>query len=197
MSKTNSPSYTNRLVRIQGGVVKKLLWPINPYRWNIRRVCRGKVLDVGCGIGRNLRYLGESRNVGVDHNLDSVEICRKSGFRSFIPQDFHQAISDEKFQTLLLSHVVEHLTFDEAHSLLEQYLPYMERAARLVIICPQQRGFASDNTHVTYFDESNLRRLLQDLRCGTVTYRSFPLPRIFGKSFIYNEHVVVVQLSAG
>lgn len=193
MSKTNSLNYTQRLVRIQGGIIKKLLWPVNPYKWNIKRACKGRVLDIGCGIGRNLRYLGDQCNVGVDHNPDSVEVCRQAGFKAYIPDEFHTTFTHEKFQTLLLSHVIEHLTPDQTHAMLEQYLPYMGDSSRLVVICPQQRGFASDETHVTYFDEKNIRELFHQFSFETVRYKSFPFPKAFGRSFIYNEHVAVAQ----
>lgn len=197
MSDTNSLSYTQRLVRIQGGITKKLLAPINPYKWNIRRVCKGKVLDVGCGIGRNLRYLGGENNVGVDHNFDSIQICREAGLAAFTPVDFFATYGDEKFHTLLLSHVIEHLTPEQAREIIHQYIPYLYDDAQIVIICPQQRGFASDDTHVTYFEEQNIRLLLNQLELREVSYRSFPFPKSFGKVFIYNEHVAVVQLTKG
>lgn len=195
MSKTNSITYTQRLVQIQGGFIKKLLWPVNPYKWNIRRACKGTVLDIGCGIGRNLKYLKNKQNVGVDHNAGSVEICRQDGFEACVPDEFHSMFAHRKFQTLLLSHVIEHLTLDQTHSMLEEYLPYMDVDSRLVIICPQQRGFASDETHVTYFHEKNIRDLLVRFLFKKILYKSFPLPKFFGKLFIYNEHVVVAQLS--
>lgn len=194
---TNSLSYTQRLVRIQGGLLRKLLSPINPYKWHIRRVCRGKVLDVGCGIGRNLRYLDGEQNVGVDHNFDSVQLCREAGLKAFVPVDFFSTCAQEKFHTLLLSHVIEHLTPEHAGELLRQYIPYMDHDSQIVIICPQQRGFASDDTHVTYFEEQNIQSLINQLELGEVSYRSFPFPKSVGKLFIYNEHVAVVQLSKG
>jgi SAM-dependent methyltransferase len=47
-----------------------------PYRWNLHRLLGGRrVLDAGCGIGRNLVGL-EAGSVGVDHNPHSVEHCR-------------------------------------------------------------------------------------------------------------------------
>lgn len=152
------------------------------------------MLDIGCGIGRNLRYLGGEENVGVDHNPDSVEICRKLGLKAFTPADFGSGHSGEKFQTLLLSHVIEHLTQEDAQSLLEQYLPYMDSDSQIVVICPQERGFASDKTHVTYFEEQSIRLLLNQVGYPQVSYRSFPLPKVAGRLFIYNEHVAVVQL---
>jgi len=42
-----------------------------PYRRNLRRLVGDRaVLDVGCGIGRNLANLGPG-SVGVDHNAHS------------------------------------------------------------------------------------------------------------------------------
>ena len=152
------------------------------------------MLDVGCGIGRNLGYLNGNQNVGVDHNPDSVKVCRDLGLEAFTPDEFFARHSDEKFQTLLLSHVIEHLTFEQARSVIEQYIPFMDTDSQIVIICPQQRGYDSDDTHVTYFDENDLQLLLNQLRCGPMMYRSFPFPKVFGRLFIYNEHVAVAQL---
>ncbi len=55
-----------------------------PYRRNIRRLEPGFVLDVGCGLGRNLRHL-EGNGVGVDHNPDAVEACRARVWRCSRP----------------------------------------------------------------------------------------------------------------
>ena len=130
----------------------------------------------------------------MDHNPDSVKICKELGLKAFTPTNFFATSSDEKFQTLLLSHVIEHLTLEQARSVIEQYLPYMDKNAQVVIICPQQRGFASDDTHVTYFEENAIKSLLDQLGCGPTLYRSFPFPKAFGRLFIYNEHVAVAQL---
>lgn len=58
-------------------------------------------------------------------------------------------------------------------------------------VCPQEKGFASDITHVTYFDLSRLSELMSEVGLRIVKRASFPLPRFAGKLFIYNEHVVV------
>ena len=35
--------------------LRRMLPTQAPYRWNLRRLRLGRVLDVGCGVGRNLR----------------------------------------------------------------------------------------------------------------------------------------------
>lgn len=192
---TEHEGYTTRLVRLQSGRVKTALAPVNPYRWNIRRLCRGRVLDVGCGIGRNLRYLGRQDAVGVDHNEHSVDIVRALGYAAHTPRQFEENASalHGSFDTILVSHVLEHLEFDDAVTLVGSYLPALATNGRVVVICPQQRGYASDHTHVTYFDEPALRRLAAAIGLDVVKYRSFPLPRFLGGAWIYNEHILVLS----
>jgi hypothetical protein len=63
---------------------------------------------------------------------------------------------------------------------------------RVVLITPQERGQASDATHVTFVDDRALASLAR--RFGLVGEpRSFPLPRIAGKAFRYNEFVLVAR----
>jgi len=76
---TDGSDYTERLARLQTPLWKRIGDVQAPYRWNVRRLFGDReVLDIGCGIGRNLGHLAP-RGVGVDHNEHSVEICRKLG----------------------------------------------------------------------------------------------------------------------
>lgn len=189
---TRESGYTKRLLDIEGHWLKRALSPVNPYRWNIRRLTRGKTLDIGCGVGRNLRYLGRLDAVGVDHNDESVAHVRSLGFQAFNPdqfQDSHQEIRD--FDTLLISHVLEHLSVEDAKKLLETYLPYLKHGGQVVVICPQERGYESDSTHVTYFTGELVSQLLGNENLTNLEIKSFPLPTFFGRSYIYNEHIVV------
>jgi len=49
--------YTDYLVGMQARCWKRLLRVQLPYRWHLRTLRLGKVLDLGCGIGRNLLHL--------------------------------------------------------------------------------------------------------------------------------------------
>jgi 2-polyprenyl-3-methyl-5-hydroxy-6-metoxy-1,4-benzoquinol methylase len=150
------------------------------------------VLDVGCGIGRNLGYLKDPKSVGVDHNDHSVQFANDKGFSAFVPDTFRQKFTSDvgQFQSMLLSHVIEHMTLSEARSLIFEYLPYVKSGGEVIVICPQERGYASDATHVTFFDKQDIEELLTDLGLIPKKSYSYPLPRKFGKAFIYNEIVV-------
>jgi len=189
---TKDEKYADRLLTLNSVWYKRAIEPVNPYRWHIRRVCSTPVLDIGCGIGRNLGYLKDPQSLGVDHNDHSVQIAIEKGFSAVVPEMFHQkiAINGAQFQTMLLSHVIEHMTLSEARSLISEYLPFVKAGGEVIVICPQERGYASDSTHVTFFDRQDIEELLMDLGLALKKSYSYPLPRRLGGTFIYNETVV-------
>lgn len=188
-------NYTRRLQRLSGRRWKRLV--PNPYRWNIRRLATGRVLDIGCGIGRCLDFV-RPRGVGVDPNETAVAVCREKGHQAYRPEEFVAAYgtpeSGRQFDTLLCSHVLEHLDEPTGVGLLCSYLPHLGEGGRVILITPQERGQRSDPTHVRLMDAPALAELTD--KCGLVVERisSFPLPRQFGRWFIYNETVTTARV---
>lgn len=191
---TARPEYAQRLVQ-QSRVRGKWLVPVQaPYRAHVRRVCPGSVLDVGCGIGRNLDHLGQ-RAVGVDHNAVSVQVARRRGLRAHLSAEF-AASSDGRlagYDTLLVAHVLEHLSEADGHRLLNAYLPYLRPGGRVVLICPQERGYGSDPTHVRFLGFAGLAHMCQSNGLLVRRHYSFPFPRPVGRVFTHNEFVVVAD----
>ncbi|MGH4023478.1 MAG: methyltransferase domain-containing protein [Pseudonocardiaceae bacterium] len=192
---TTSRSYTARLLHLQLRGWKKLLNVQAPYRWNVRTLLGDRrVLDVGCGIGRNLASLAPG-SVGVDHNEHSVWVCRQRGLTAYTPDDFAAQEVEEPFEGLLAAHLLEHLPEGQAGQVLRRYLHHLRPGARVVLICPQERGFASDHTHTVYFDDDALRQVCQELDLELQWQNSFPFPRWMGRLFTYNEFVTVATHS--
>ena len=186
---TAGDDYAQRLVRLQRRGWKERLRFLDPYGWQVRSMCRGRVLDVGCGIGRNLAALGP-RGVGVDHNDSAVEVCRDRGLEAYTSADFAAKLSLPSFDSMLVAHVLEHVDEQTQHDIMNQYVPHLKAGARIVLICPQERGFASDETHIRWVDERTMRSLLESFGCSEIKDLSFPFPRWVGKWFIYNQFVV-------
>jgi len=189
---TRDPIYTARLVATQSAWWKRWLDVQAPYRWNLRRLRLGFTLDVGCGIGRNLINL-EGHGVGIDHNRDFVEIARTRGLQAFTPEAFRASPfnAPERFESILLAHVVEHMTEDEATRLLSGYLPCLKRHGRVVLITPQEAGYRSDPTHVQFMNFDALRRMAGAAGLTPVREYSFPFARPAGRYFRHNEFVSI------
>jgi len=191
-SDTSGSWYTERLRSRPQSVWKRVI--PNPYRWNLRRMGLGRVLDVGCGVGRCIEFL-DGNGIGVDHNPTSVDECRARGFEAYTPEAF-ALVDVGMFDTLLLSHVVEHLDPGSGIDLVRSYLPYIRPGGRIVLITPQEAGQRSDPTHVTFVDAEAARSLLASLRIPVSRVRSFPFPRPIGRFFVHNETIAIGTLSS-
>jgi len=191
-SDTRSREYTERLVRLQRASWKRVLRVQAPYRWNLRRLRPGFTLEVGCGIGRNLEHL-DGNAVGLDLNPFSVAEARRSGLRALTPAEFAASswCRPAAFDSLLLSHVAEHMRREELLALLREHLAYVRPGGLLILVTPQEVGFRSDPSHVEFLDTAALRSVADTLGLVPVRDYSFPFPRFFGRLFVYNEFVSV------
>ena len=184
---TEEQWYAERLKRLQSRRWKQLLRVQAPYQWNLRRQHLGRTIDVGCGVGRNLSTLGPGA-LGVDHNEASVAEARAQGFNAVTVDEFRASPPErDSFDSLLFAHIIEHMTAPQAASLVSEYLPFLRPGGKVFMICPQERGYASDSTHVEFADADDLVRLAQRVGLDPEKPRSFPLPRVAGPYFIYNE----------
>jgi SAM-dependent methyltransferase len=192
---TRAGEYAERLVRAQRVWWKRVLPVQAPYRWNLRRQHLGVTLDVGCGIGRNLATLPPG-SLGVDHNADAVAHARAQGLDALTVAQFRGGARarPRSFDALLLAHVVEHMDRDGAVHLLREYLPFVRPGGTVFFICPQERGFASDPTHVWFATGDELASLSREVGLEVTDAFSFPFPRCFGRTFVYNEFCVRAKL---
>ncbi|WP_329010998.1 methyltransferase domain-containing protein [Micromonospora rifamycinica] len=192
---TEGEDYTQRLQRLGGARWKQVLDVQAPYRWNLQRLGLGRTLDVGCGLGRNLANLGEGA-VGVDHNPTSVAHARAAGLEAYTIEEFHQSphARPGAFDALLAAHLLEHLPAEAALEVISGYLPFLRSGGTAVFITPQERGYASDETHVRFVGFDEAAEAARDLGMTVVKQYSFPFPRSMGKVFTYNEFVTVARL---
>jgi SAM-dependent methyltransferase len=190
---TDERGYTDRLLALEPRW-KKWLCVQLPYRLHLRGLKLGKVLDVGCGIGRNLLNL-EGSGVGVDHNPDSVAVAVSRGLIAYTPAGFRASEHALKgsFDSMLVSHVLEHMRRDEAASLLKEYLPWIRGGGRVVMIAPQENGYRSDPSHVEFADFEALAAIARETGIRVEKSYSFPFPRSFGRFFRHNEFVVIAR----
>lgn len=194
---TADDAYAQRLQLIQRVWWKKLLPVQAPYQWNLRRQKLGRTLEIGCGIGRNLKTLGKG-SVGVDHNKLAVELARSQGFTALTVEEWEASPlrRPAAFDSILIAHVIEHLDDAASAALLADYLPYLKPGGRVMMICPQEKGYASDATHVRFADGETLTALARRAALQPARWFSFPFPRWAGTLFIYNEFVLLATKPA-
>ncbi|MET0838571.1 MAG: class I SAM-dependent methyltransferase [Marmoricola sp.] len=191
---TSGEDYARRLRDAQQVWWKRALRVQAPYQWNLRRQRLGRTLDVGCGIGRNLASL-DAGSVGVDHNAAAVEVARGRGLPALTVDEWRSSDlrRSESFDGMLLSHVVEHMDLEAASALLHDYLPYLRPGGKVFLVCPQERGYASDPTHVRFVTGADLSDLTRDVGLEPEPWSSFPFPRWAGKAFVYNEFCLLAR----
>jgi len=83
---------------------------------------------------------------------------------------------------------------EQALELLRDYLRFIRPGGRVFLVCPQERGYASDPTHVWFARDVDLAGLAEHLGLEVERSFSFPFPRWAGKLFIYNEFCVTARV---
>ncbi|MEP7333705.1 MAG: class I SAM-dependent methyltransferase [Terracoccus sp.] len=194
---TQDSSYAERLQKKQGVWWKQILPVQLPYRLNLKRQKLGRTLDIGCGIGRNLAAL-PAGSLGVDHNGLAIEMARRDGLQAMTVEEFEgsEQAREGSFDGFLVAHVLEHMTEAEGRDLLTSYLPYLRPGGSVFVVCPQEVGYRSDPTHVSFTTDADISRICRDVGLTPVKAYSFPFPRPVGKLFIYNEFCVLATKAA-
>lgn len=156
---------------------------------------KGPTLDVGCGAGQILTCL-PSGSEGLESNQYLISHLRSKGLscRQFFLSDeltSSTLFRDQKFQSLILSHVLEH--FPHAMETLRRILQVGSQHAsldRILVIVPTERGYSSDETHQTFVSLSKIKEAGLNKTAGFSLKEKhfFPLnsPRL-GKYFAYHE----------
>ena len=191
---TQGYDYSERLLREESVWWKSLLNVQWPYRWNLGRLNLGLTLDLGCGLGRNLINL-HGNGVGIDHNPHSVDIARSRGLLAYTPEEFRTSEfnKSEYFDSILLSHVAEHMPEQDAVALLTSHTYLLKRHGQVIFITPQEYGFRADPTHVQFMDFDRLSEVSRAAGLTFVRQFSFPFPRLFGRLFRYNEFISISE----
>lgn len=155
---------------------------------------RGMALDVGCGAGQLLRKLPPG-SLGLEINQFLIDTLRKKNL-NVVRYDMNEddfgfvEIPCDKFQTLVISHVMEH--FDDASVVINKIFKSAARLGiqRIVIVVPGWLGYLSDKTHRTFINSAYVKHNNLETSFGytLIKMSHFPMPaEIFGRFFIYQE----------
>ncbi len=107
------------------------------------------ILEVGCGYGDKIRLLSSAGyNVtGVDMNPAIVDANLQNGMSCLSVDDLEA--SDDSYNVLLMSHIIEHFTPKNLLEFMDSYLHRLKSEGHLIILTPlQSPHFYWDFDHV-------------------------------------------------
>lgn len=129
----------------------------------LRSHLKGRILDVGCGLGDMLAYLNDA--VGVDINAQAVKWCADRGLNARLMEQDILPFATSTFSSVILDNVLEHIA--DPSSLLAEIRRVLRPHGVALVGVPGIRGFVYDPDHKVYYDE---RRLVDRLNVAGFTH---------------------------
>jgi SAM-dependent methyltransferase len=131
------------------------------------------VLDIGCGRGIFLQILAAAgiEAVGLDHSDEAVALCREKGFQVH-REDAHRYLTrnEQRFGGIFCSHVIEHLAYEDALSLVKLCHSALRPDGVLLLLTPNPQDLAVisevfwlDPTHVRPYPGPLLKSMLESV----------------------------------
>jgi len=170
----------------------------NYYLETAANLITGKTIDFGCGVGELLKYLPDG-SLGLEVNRASVKYCQDLDLNV----EYYDPIEDNyllrdfipgEFDSLIICHVLEHLQNPEV--VLNLLLESAERLGiqKVVVIVPGRKGFKSDDTHITFIDQSFFsRNNLEKTNSFIITSQYlFPINSPFFENFLTHLELRIV-----
>ncbi|MHB8173614.1 MAG: class I SAM-dependent methyltransferase [Nitrospirota bacterium] len=116
----------------------------------IKKLRLGTGLDIGCGRGSLLSSLrcADFISTGLDANYQNITESRENDVHdNYIHGDLKSLTINDRFDVVIMSHVIEHFTREEGHEVIRN----IERIAKHLIYIETPNGFfeikADENNH--------------------------------------------------
>jgi len=150
----------------------------------VKRYFRGKVLDIGAGIGEFLDCYPDS--IGIDRDYAAVAYCHARGVRCIQADAYLLPFRSDSFDGVLLNNVLEHLECPA--DALSEIMRVLKKGGRLMIEIPGKKGFHHDETHVRFWVRNDIADLLKLHGFLDIKTHYFPIPcEKAGDIFAHNK----------
>jgi SAM-dependent methyltransferase len=152
-----------------------------------------KILDVGCGFGRNIKALyalGYQNITGVEVNSEIAAFNNKQEIPCITPDEFDK--QNYQYDLILMSHVIEHFGPADLVKFLDHYLYRLKNGGHLIIATPLMNDsfyedfdhikpysanailsvFSGEDSQVQYYSKNNLQLLKLWFRMKPLRFNS-------------------------
>lgn len=119
-----------------------------------------KILDLGCGEGDFIAF-DKKRIIGLDANKKNIAVCKEKGFKAVLGFVTKIPFTDENFDGIHASHIIEHLFPEEAHKMLFEAGRVLKKNGVFVLSTPiLWQGFYNDLSHIRPYNPESILRYL-------------------------------------
>lgn len=119
-----------------------------------------KVLDVGCGYGKNIKLIGPlvAEIIGVDLNENIVRDNKDRGLNCLTVAEYEKYGID--FDLIIFSHVIEHLYPNDLIEFMENYISRLRPYGHMIISTPLiSNYFYEDFDHVKPYHPTGIEHV--------------------------------------
>jgi SAM-dependent methyltransferase len=110
-----------------------------------------KILDIGCGYGRNLKLMQERsfQAFGTDINSESIKYLKEMGLNVLTADEVHQSKYHGYFDVLLFSHIIEHFPPEKLVVFINDFVKLLRPNGYIIIFTPLMTStFYDDIDHI-------------------------------------------------
>lgn len=151
---------------------------------------KGKLLDIGCGLGEFLKWYPNS--YGIDTNRFLVNYCRKHNFRCVFGSVYKIPFKDKTFDCVLCSHLIEHLTKPELA--MKEIRRVLKIRGKLIIILPTEKGYKRDKTHIKYWNQEDVEMMLKKFNFKIKKLFYFPTKILTNLTYLGELRIIAIKL---
>jgi SAM-dependent methyltransferase len=146
---------------------------------HLSRLCQGKALDIGSGMGFTalaLAKMGFNQVTGIDIDQGQIEASRRQGVDAYLVDDSIAFLNDNRnnYSCITMLDVLEHIEVKEQLETLQAVYQALEPGGRVLIQVPNatfilaSRWRYNDFTHYSSFTEYSLHFLLANAGFGQI-----------------------------
>jgi len=151
---------------------------------------KGKLLDIGCGVGEFLQWYPNS--YGIDTNPYLVDYCKKRNLKCSFGSVYKIPFKNETFDCVLCSHLIEHLNKPELA--MKEIRRVLRTGGKLIIILPTEKGYKRDKTHAKYWDKEKIESLLKKFNFKIKKLTYYPTKILSKYTYLGELRIIAIKL---